>query len=212
MPSIETIVRSWEMSGASDMEAGATREELAEVARALGREWPDEFVDLYMMCNGGGILGGNLELYPLDGSDISLARASRFLLDNGWPIPNELVVFAGDGTGNQFGLWLPAEEQSMTMVVEVGEIFEEGSFAVTGTSISGFLHGRSAYYLHLLECPESALDLLGAPPWFKERPAEELTDEDYESILRWANPGLPEHSVSSYEARLTAAHLRALAT
>ena len=210
MPSIETIVRSWEMSGASDMEAGATREQVAEVASALGRKWPDEFVDLYLRCNGGDILGGNLELYPLAGREISVAHASRFLLENGWPIPNELIVFAGDGTGNQFGLWLPAEEQSMTMVVEVGDIFEEGSFAVTGTSISGFLHGRSAYYLHLLECPESALDLLGAPPWFKERPSEELTDEDYENVLRWANPGLPEHSVSSYEARLTAAHLRAL--
>ena len=47
MPSIETIVRSWEMSGASDMDAGATREQVADVASVLGRKWPDEFVDLY---------------------------------------------------------------------------------------------------------------------------------------------------------------------
>lgn len=99
----------------------------------------------------------------------------------------------------------------MPLVVEVGEIFEEGSLSVTGTSLSGFLRGRSAYYVLLLECPKAASEALDLPKRFRSKRAEDLDDADYEALMRWANPGLPRQPVSSYEARLTADDVRRLA-
>jgi len=164
-------------------------------------------IDLYSHCDGGDILEGNLQLYPLDGSDFSVTKSSSFLRNNQWPIPEELVVFAGDGTGDSFGLWLPTAEHHAPLVIEVGGIFEEGSFAIVGTSLSAFLRGRTAYYLLLLECPAQALDALEVPRSLRAG-ADELGDDEYDALARWSDPGLPQLPLSAYRARLTARDIR----
>lgn len=208
---IEAVVRCWELSGTSTLNAGATPEELKDAASTLGRDLPDELVALYSHCNGGDVLGGNIHLYPVDGDELSLVQGSDFLRRYKWPIPQEVIVFAGDGVGGSFGLWLPGDQIGRPFVVEVGEIFEEGSLAITGTSLSGFLRGRSAYYVFLLESPDDALRSLGVPEQFTRKRADEPDDHDYEALMRWANPDLPEFPVSSYEARLTADDVRRFA-
>jgi hypothetical protein len=205
---IEKIVASWSLSGTSTLNPGATSEELKYVRRRLEKNFPDDFIALYEQCDGGDLLHGNIQLYPLDGEDLSILRASAFLRRHDWPIPPELLVFAGDGQGGSFGLWLPKDGNSRPFVIEVGEIFEDGSLSVTGTSLTGFLRGRTAYYLLSLESPRAALEELGIPIEFRRR----LNSSDYDALIRWANPDLPEFPISPYEARLTADDVRRLAS
>jgi hypothetical protein len=208
---IDAIVRAWGMSGAGGPNEVATAEQLLDAQHRLGRRFPDELRALYERCNGAEVLEGNIQLYPLDGQELSVVQASEFLRATDWPIPSDLVVFAGDGQGAVFGLWMPEDERARALVVEVGQIFEEDSLSVTGTSLSGFLRGRTAYYLLLLEAPAAAVELLGLRKGLRTKEADGLDDGDYEALLRWANPDLPDHAVSSYEARLTPDEVRRLA-
>lgn len=208
---IDSVVRCWELSGTSVLNAGATPEDLQRAAHALGRVLPDELVALYSRCNGGEVLEGNIQLYPIDGDELSLVQGSDFLRGYDWPIPQELIVFAGDGQGGSFGLWCPQDQVGRSFVVEVGEIFEGGSLAVVGTSLSGFLRGRSAYFALLLEAPDDATRALGVPEQFACKRGDEVDEHDYDALVRWANPGLPQSAVDPYEARLTADDVRDLA-
>ena len=210
---IEKIVASWSLSGASTLNPGATSQELRRVCRRLEKNFPDDFIALYEQCDGGDVLHGNIQLFPLDGEDLSVLRASAFLRRHDWPIPPELIVFAGNGQGESFGLWLPKDGNSPQFVIEVGAIFKDGSLSVTGTSLTGFLRGRSAYYLLLLESPPAALDELCLPMEFRHGlNRSKLNDSGYEALIRWANPDLPKHPISPYESRLTADDIRRLAS
>lgn len=181
---IERIVASWSLSGTSTLNTGATSEELRRVSRRLDKSFPDDFISLYEQCDGGDVLGGNIQLYPLDSEDLSVLRASAFLRRHEWPVPPELIVFAGNGLGDSFGLWLPKDGNSPPFVVEVGQIFEDGSLSVTGTSLTGFLLGRSAYYLLLLESPPEALDELCLPMVFRRGLNRRwLNESGYEALI-----------------------------
>nr|WP_290668306.1 SMI1/KNR4 family protein [Ardenticatena sp.] len=201
---IESIVRSWVLSGTSHLEPGATIEEIEQATRILGRQIPEDFVSLYSRCNGGYILGGNLNLYPLADDELSFVSASDVLRRYGGPIPPEVIVFADDGQGNLFGLWFPKEGIGRPLIVEIGEIFEEDCMAIIGTSFTAFLRGWSAYHMLLLEMPDEAPKTLDVPQRFMRKRGTWLNDEDYETLMCWANPGLPDLPISPYEARLTA--------
>ena len=56
---IEAVVRCWELSGVSTLDAGATPQKLKNAVRKLGRQPPDELMTLYSYCNGGEILDGS---------------------------------------------------------------------------------------------------------------------------------------------------------
>jgi hypothetical protein len=209
---IERIVASWDLSGTSTLNPGATPEDLKRVRRRLERNFPNDFIALYEHCDGGEVLHGNIRLYPLDGEDLSVLRASAFLRRYDWPIPPEVIVFASNGQGESLGLWLPKDGSGRPFVIEVGEIFEDDSLSVTGTSLTGFLRGRSAYYLLALQAPPAALEALGLPVEFKRSCSSyDLNHSHYEALIRWANPDLPQHPVSPYESRLTAEDVRRLA-
>ena len=143
-PNIDAIVRSWRLSGECELGAGATQEQLRSAEQLIGRTFPSELFDLYSQCDGAHVLRGNLQLDPLDGRDSSVVRSSPWLRSVGWPVPDELIVFAGNGGGDSFGIWLPRVGHHAPLVIEVGAIFEEGSFAVVGTSLGAFLRGRTA--------------------------------------------------------------------
>jgi hypothetical protein len=208
---IDAILSSWTSSGACTLSLGATIAQLHEAESNLCRTFPEEFFELYRRCNGADVLDGNIQLYPLDGGDLSVAHSSEFLRASGWPIPEELVIFAGNGGGDSFGLWLPENWTRDTVVVEVGAILTGGSFAIVGTSLARFLRGRTAYYLLLLECAGVALDKLEVPPNLRKRQSDALDEENYDAFLRWASPELPDYALSPYEARLTAEDLRSYA-
>ncbi len=100
---IDIIVRCWEMSAAEAPNEGATAQQLQDAQHRLGCRFPNELTALYERCNGAEVLEGNIQLYPLDGQELSVVQASEFLRASDWPIPPELVVFAGDGQGAAFG-------------------------------------------------------------------------------------------------------------
>jgi hypothetical protein len=105
-----------------------------------------------------------------------------------------LVVFGGDGSDGYYGLWLPeqSERQESAPVIELGEIFDDPAFmAVAGTGVVPFLAARTVYYLRLYEdLAEAAtgLDILGAPEELRIR--DEVDDELFAAIYRWADPEL----------------------
>ena len=167
-------------------------------------------MSLYLHCNGASILGGNLQLYPLSKGELSLISASDFHRSCGWPIPPEVIVFGDDGQGDLFGVWLDREGIGRPLIVEIGEIFEEGCMAVTGTSLRGFLWGLSAFHALSFGGPDEALRSLGIPKGFMGKFGGSLDDRDYEELMRWSNPDLPNLPLSPYKARLTAEDVRRL--
>jgi hypothetical protein len=204
---LDAIVRSWELSGSSELEPGASYDALQEAQRKLGRTFPLEFAALYRRFNGGGVVGGNIIFYPLDGEDPSVVQSSGRMRTYDWPIPDELLVFASDGSDDLFGLWLPKTGARINPVIEVGQNGDDGGFSIHATSFFGFLRGRTAYYLLLQddEIPRRtlsrALDAIGVPSALRT-PGDDLGEEEYDALLRWANPGLPETPLS--DACLTA--------
>src|SRR5262249_57471182 len=115
--------------------------------------------------------------------------------NGGWPSPDEVVMFGGDGSDSLFGLWLPAgsESQESAPVVEVGEIFEEdGCMDVAGTGIVPFLAARTAYYVLLdmdVADTSAALDVLDVPAALRLGPDPD--EQTLRGLYAWAAPQLP---------------------
>lgn len=208
---LASVVNSWRLSGICDLGPGATDSELKEAEKKLRRKFPPALIDLYRQCNGAYILGGNIMIDPLDGKKLSVVQSSDFLREAKWPIPDEAVVFGTDGSGDLFALWLPTDRIERPIVIEVGSIFQPGSFSIVGTSLSRFLRSRTAYYLLLEECEGSAIDAINVPSRFKECAPDKLDDDVYEAIFRWSDPDLPDFPLSPYDAHLTADDVRKFA-
>jgi hypothetical protein len=143
------VLTSWRLSGCCNLGRGATALELKQAEKKLGCKFPAEVADLYRQCNGADILGGNLVIDPLDGKTLSLVQSGDFLRKAEWPIPEDALVFGGDGGDELYALWLPRDRVERPIVIEVGSIFQPGSFSIVGTSLPRFLRSRTAYYLFL---------------------------------------------------------------
>jgi cell wall assembly regulator SMI1 len=79
----------------------ASLEDIAQTERELGVRLPDSFRALYSVYNGGtfGSFNRYLEpLLPAKEGELSVATSSRLLRSWDWSIPDELVMFGGDGT------------------------------------------------------------------------------------------------------------------
>jgi SMI1/KNR4 family protein SUKH-1 len=203
---LASVVNSWRLSGTCDLGPGATDSELREAEKMLRRKFPPTLIDLYRQCNGAYVLGGNIMIDPLDGKKLSVAQSSEFLRKAEWPIPDEAVVFGTDGSDDLFALWLPRDRVEKPIVMQVGSIFQPGSFSIVGTSLPRFLRSRTAYYLLLEECEGSALDELEVPRKFRGYAADKL------AIYRWSDPELPNFPLSPYDAHLTADDVRKFAS
>ena len=207
-----TVLAAWDLSAwLHEPEPPASVGDLDSAERAIGRRLPGALRDLYLRHDGGSWLGGDLAVLPLlSGGDHSLARASSALRGWEWPVPEEVVVFGGDGKGSLFGVWLP-RSAARPVVVQVGEIFEPGCMGVVGEDLNGFLRAWTAYYLQPYDEEDDvgpARDALGLPERLR---SDDPDDELFASVFEWANPSLPASLSDPYEARLTADDVRRIA-
>ena len=206
------VLTCWRLSEFCNLALGATAFELKRAEKTLGRKFPGDVADLYRQCNGADILGGNLIIDPLDGKTLSLVQSSDFLRKAEWPIPEDALVFGGDGSDDLFALWLPKDRDERPIVIAVGSNFQPGSFSIVGTSLPRFLRSRTAYYLLVEECDATAFDAIALPKRFRECDPDKLSNNVYEETFRWSDPTLPDLPLSPYDAHLTADEVRKFAS
>ena len=207
MPGLDPrLLAAWSASaGLHHPGAPASPADLTTVEAALGRHLPDALRELYLHHDGGSWVGGDLQLLPLLGDELGVARASAAHRDWGWPVPEEVVLFGSDGGGDPFGVWLP-DGPGRPLVVHVGSIGEPGCLGVVGEDVNAFLRGRTAFYLQLPDQDTTAaLDALGVPA---ELRSADPDDDTARQLHEWANPTVDWSLADPYEARLTADDVR----
>lgn len=197
--------------------AGASAQTLAAAGSAVGRELPQEVLELYRATDGLELARGNLQLYPLLGTDeeIGVVEAAAIYRTWDWVIPEELVLLGSDGGDGAFGVWAPAGARRSVVVQAVVSLDERPALAVFGTSLAGFLAAWAAYHLPLAvgETAEvtACLDELGVPAALREGESE-LDDEHLYALLAWASPDLPDEEPDPYARPVDLAVLTRLAT
>lgn len=214
---LASVLRSWELSASLHQpRPAASAEEIEQAERQLGRRVPAAFKQLYATAGGGSFLHGNLVLeppLPPGGEGMALTTGSELMREADWPIPHGLVTFGGNGADDRFGVWLPGDREARPLIVQIGETFEDASFAVIGDDLASFLTGWSAYYL-LLYGDEAdvgpALDALGVPAQLRVQ-SSHLGDDDLDDLLAWASPDLPDVHPDAYERGITADELAKIA-
>ena len=156
---IQTLLDAWIASGAyTSVEAPATEAEIQAAEQKIGATLPAPLREVYPLFNGG--WAWELDLYPLnfppDNSSFALINSNEKYIEYGWHIPKEIRLFAGDGGGGGFGIWLLACGNSIYNhpVIEVGELSGEGCMGVAGTNLISFLSGWSAAQLVMTEDSE----------------------------------------------------------
>ena len=195
---------------------GATPDEIAAAEARLGRPLPESMRSLYAAMNGGDLFQGDarlLELLPGEGDEaFSLVTYSDFLRGAQFPLPPELVAFGSDGTGENFAAWMPSDGAGAPIVVHMGELFEEASFAVVGSDVVSFLTGWCAYYVmsYVEEDADAVLDGLGVPESLRIDP-DDIDDERSLDLLRWASPAVAKWVADPYDEPLTPDQVREVA-
>jgi hypothetical protein len=211
---LERVLGAWRATpGINNPNAGASDADIDTAQERLGRPLPAAMRELYSALNGGSMLEGSLNLLPLlsDSGRLALTTASDLLRSWEWPVPDDLVIFGDEGVDDQYGIWLAATGVGRPIVVVMGAVFEERSFAVVGDDVPGFLLARTAYYLLSyadVEDTADAIEALGVPEHLR---VLDGSDDDYDALLQWANPGLPDPRPDPYSRGLTADEVAAYA-
>ena len=218
---LSSVADSWAHSASiHEWTIGADEAAISAVESTLGRRLPSALRAIYKMSDGIGLLQGNLVIEPLrppKEDSFGLIDYSDKLREWKWPIPEELIAFGGNGSDELFGVWLPTERGPghPHPIIEVGEIFEDKSFAVVGTDLCKFLTIWTAFYT-MLCLPEistrktkKALDALGVPANLRIMNPDEVDEELYGALSKWADPTLPDYNPDPYDRGLTAEQLRA---
>ena len=151
-----------------------------------------------------------------ENSWFALANANEKHIEYGWYIPREIRLFAGDGGGGAFGIWLLACGNPIYNhpIIEVGELAgEEGCMGIAGTNLLSFLGGWSAYHLMLKELDKSKevafLDSLQVPQSLRPEHFAD-SEEKFAQLRKWADPQLPDPYGDSYTQRHTITDLKKL--
>ena len=228
---IQTLFDAWIASGAyTSIEAPATEAEIQAAENKIGATLPLPLREVYPLFNGG--WAWELDFYPLnfppDNSPFALTNSNEKYIKYGWHIPKEIRLFAGDGGGGGFGIWLLACGNSIYNhpVIEVGELAgEEGCMGLAGTNLISFLRGWSAYRMMgqhaILEKVDKSkesefLDKLRVPRWLRYEHFDQRQydathawdDPHFTQLRKWADPQLPDPSGSSYNQEYTIADLK----
>ena len=124
---------------------------------------------VYPLFNGGWALGS--DFFPLTPppEHYALINSNEKYIEYKWHIPKEIRLFAGDGSGDAFAIWLPETENPIYNhpVIAVGALGEEGCMGLVGTNLLSFLRGWSAFRLMAQELDKSKevafLDSLQVP-------------------------------------------------
>ena len=221
---IQTLFDAWIASGVhASIEAPATEAEIQAAEEKIGAQLPTSLREVYPLFNGG--WAWELDFYPLnfppDNSPFALANSNEKYIEYGWHIPKEIRLFAGDGGGGGFGIWLlPCGNPIYNHpVIEVGELAgEEGCMGLAGTNLISFLRGRAAYHLvyderdelakdgEKLKAIQTALDTIGVPQSLRG----DNFDDELPPFRKWADPQLPDPSGDSYTQGYTITDLKRL--
>ena len=213
---LEPVFRSWKLFHPGKDWRCASESQIAQAESVIGRRLPVELRVLYKFAHGFGVVGNNLCINRLTPGTESMSLTENFrkLPKWGWPIPDELLVFGGNGGDELFGIWVPrgSRDDDPHPVISVGAIFEPGSFAVAGTELCRFLLGWTAMYARSYvwdgEADAAALRELGMPlDLSRKRKGDALSQKGIREIFRWADPSLAEPP-NPYGQRLTAERLR----
>ena len=233
---IQTLLDAWKTSGAhTSIEASATEAEIQAAEKTIGATLPKLLCEVYPLFNGG--WAWELDFYPLnltpEHSLFALTNANEKYIEYEWHIPKEIRLFAGDGDGGGFGIWLLACGNPIYNhpIIEVGELAgEEGCMGIAGTNLLSFLHGWSAFQFVMKEDGElwkvelgedkdapnrlkrtqTALNTLEVPQSLRAEHHHEDPDENFAQLRKWADPQLPDPYGDSYSQRYTIADLKKL--
>ena len=232
---IQTLFDAWKVSGAHhSMNPPATETEIQAAEEKIGATLPLSLREVYLLFNGA--WAWELDFYPLnfppDNSPFALTNSNEKYIEYGWHIPKEIRLFAGDGGGGGFGIWLLACGNSIYNhpVIEVGQLSGEGCMGVAGTNLLSFLSGWSAFQLVMKEDSElwkvelgedkdapnrlqriqKALDTRKVPQSLRSEHHHEDPDENFAQLRKWADPLLPDPYGNSYSQRYTIAGLKKL--
>ena len=208
VPGMEPLVRCLQLSTKHHhWSPGATVAELRYAEQQLGRRIPPVLHALHEMSNGAGLVGGNLNFYPLmdHKKGFSLTRMMDMLRSWEWKLPDEVVMFADNGGESLFGYWLPrkGDPDAPCLVLE----FDMGScdMAIAGTNLLSFINGWVANYLLVEDAPLAALDALGLP---RELHPTDFSEEEFARITRWADPDIPDSNPDPHARPVTFEEVR----
>ncbi len=160
-----------------------------------------------------------------------MTNANEKYIEYGWHIPQEIRLFAGDGGGHAFGIWLPACGNPIYNhpIIEVGELAgDETCMGVAGANLLSFLRGWSAFDLVYKENSElwavklgedkdapnrlkriqTALDTLHIPRSLRAEHHYEDSQESFAQLRKWADPSLPDPYGDPYSQRYTISDLK----
>ena len=232
---IQTLFDAWQATEIDPLvNPPATEAEIQAAEEKIGATLPQPLREVYQLFNGG--WAWELDFYPLnfppDNSPFALTNSNEKYIEYGWHIPKEIRLFAGDGGGGGFGIWLLACGNSIYNhpVIEVGELSGEGCMGVAGTNLLSFLSGWSAFQLVMKEDSElwkvelgedkdapnrlqriqTALDTRKVPQSLRSEHHHEDPDENFAQLRKRADPQLPDPSGDSYTQRYTITDLKRL--
>ena len=232
---IQTLFDAWQATEIDpSVNPPATEAEIQAAEEKIGAPLPQSLCEVYQLFDGG--WAWELDFYPLnfppDNSPFALTNSNEKYIEYGWHIPKEIRLFAGDGGGGGFGIWLLACGNSIYNhpVIEVGELSGEGCMGVAGTNLLSFLSGWSAFQLVMKEDSElwkvelgedkdapnrlqriqTALDTRKVPQSLRSEHHHEDPDENFAQLRKWADPLLPDPYGNSYSQLYTIADLKQL--
>ena len=198
---LRPVIDCWSIIGDIDRDTvGVSDTEIDKAEQLLSRKLTVELRALYQISNGLSLLAGNLEIVPLFGEseDFGLTNYSNLLRKWDWPVPDELIIFGGNGSSDVLGIWLPKDSLQIIAqpVVMLGEVFEPRCMAIVGTSLCNFLRVWSAYYTY---DNADSLDALGVPPELRNF---EEDDALLAALYAWGDPAIPNCIPDPYTAGL----------
>jgi hypothetical protein len=211
---IQKLIEVWSLSSdIHSFHSPAIESDLKSLEKKIGHRLPSSFREFYLFSNGANLLSDNLRVYPLEGTDesLGLSNASAQLRAGNYPIPDEILVFGSNGSDDLFGIWLPETKNEFFRcpVLQIGEIFEPKCMAIAGTDFVPFLYSWTAYYLMLYETNNAAIDALGIPYSLRHK-ADEMDDDIFAQLCRWADPRLRDSNPNPYEHGYDAEELKIL--
>lgn len=205
MTKLDPLRQSWKHSPSlHETPPGATADTIAEFERSAAWELPPEMRALYEWSDGPSLLEGNLNFHPLLEGTPGVLQLSAEMRSHNWPVPPQLWIFADNGGGSYFGLWVQGHGVPHDPIIEIGQIFEPGCMAIAATSLFHLLLGRTAFYSIVCEAPAPALDAIDVPSRFRN------LDPDWDEVSAWADPQRPGGPADPYEACLDATQLAAI--
>ena len=215
---IQMLFDAWKGSGAfASIEAPASEAEIQAAEEKIGATLPNLLREVYLLFNGG--WAWQLDFFPLTSppEHYALTNSNEKYIEYKWHIPKEIRLFAGDGSGDAFAIWLPETENPIYNhpVIEVGALSgEDGCMGVAGTNLLSFLRGWSAFRLMAQELDKSKefafLDTLFVPQSFRAEHHHEEPEENFVQLRKWADPQLPDPSGDSYTQEYTITDLKRL--